>query len=96
MNNPHKEEVLRRLGMKEVVFLHFNQIHTLSPEAFVRDILINRLRAKALVCGYNYHFGRGASGNSETLQALCGKYQLALHIPVSYTHLDVYKRQIKH
>jgi len=39
----------------------------MSKEKFIEDILVNKLNAKNIVVGYNYHFGKGASGNSSDL-----------------------------
>lgn len=79
-DNKQKQALLYQYGMKEVVFLHFDQIQALSPEAFVTQVLVGRLQAKALVCGYNYHFGQKATGDAATLGRLCEKY--ALHLEV--------------
>jgi riboflavin kinase/FMN adenylyltransferase len=39
----------------------------LAAENFVTDFLIRSLGAAVAVCGYNFKFGKGASGDSETL-----------------------------
>ena len=44
----------------------------MSPEQFVDDILVARLKIKALVVGYDYAFGKGRRGNTDFLMA-CGK-----------------------
>lgn len=51
--------------------LDFQSIRELSPEEFVDKILIGQLNAGAVVCGYNYRFGKNAVGNADTLKALC-------------------------
>ena len=43
---------------------------SLSPEAFVRGILLDRCQLKELVIGHDHGFGRGRSGDVETLQRL--------------------------
>ena len=46
----------------------------MTPEQFVEDILLAKLRIKALVVGYDYAFGKGRRGNAEFLKA-CGEKQ---------------------
>ena len=48
----------------------FRMFAILSPGRFVRDVLIGELNAAAVVCGYNFTFGRGAVGNGALLSAL--------------------------
>jgi len=43
----------------------------LSPEAFFEDVLARQLEAKAIVEGYNFLFGRGRAGTTDTLRELC-------------------------
>ena len=54
----------------------FSEIRDMSPEEFFESILVKRLGAGAVVCGYNYRFGRGASGDAEMLKRLCGRYSV--------------------
>lgn len=62
----------------EVIFDDFAQIRGLSPAQFVRDILIRRLHAAHAVCGFNYRFGAGAAGDSDTLRSLLASYDVSL------------------
>ena len=50
--------------------LPFSAVRALSPEAFVRDILADKLGASAAVCGANYRFGHRAAGDADTLVTL--------------------------
>lgn len=43
----------------------------MRPEQFVTDILLEKLRIKALVVGYDYAFGKGRCGDTEFLKE-CG------------------------
>jgi riboflavin kinase/FMN adenylyltransferase len=44
---------------------------SLSPEAFFEDVLCGLFRAKAVVEGYNFRFGRARTGDTATLRTLC-------------------------
>lgn len=45
----------------------------LEPREFVDRILVERLRALAVVVGFNFRFGRGASGHFDDLRQLCAR-----------------------
>lgn len=66
-----KEAILERLGVEEVICPPFGEFCAMTPEQFVRDFLGKVLRAKELVCGFNYHFGRGGAAGVPELTALC-------------------------
>lgn len=67
-----KKELMESLGIDRVEVLPCNgETLSLSPEAFIDEILIGKLNAKALFCGFNYTFGKDALGNTLTLTSLC-------------------------
>jgi riboflavin kinase / FMN adenylyltransferase len=41
---------------------------SLEADAFVRDVLVERLRIKVLIIGYDFKFGRGGLGDVEVLR----------------------------
>jgi len=57
------------LGVDRLLLPPFSAIAGLSPEEFA-DLLTTRLHAKTVACGYDYRFGRGASGTAEDLRRL--------------------------
>lgn len=78
-----RTQMLRTMGFA-VETVSFAAIHTLPPDAFVRQILCDRLHAGAVSCGFNYRFGRDGAGDADTLRALCGErnIRLCVHEPV--------------
>ena len=80
MTRRDKVKVLEKIGMEQVIFADFRTIMHLSPEAFFHEILVKKLRAKALFCGFNYHFGKNAEGDSALLQRLCDESGIALTV----------------
>ena len=66
-----KEAVLEALGVREMICPAFAQMRDLSPEEFVTKILLQNLRAKVIVCGFNYRFGKAAAGDASLLRKLC-------------------------
>lgn len=77
-----KAAILEALGIERLFSPAFEAVRMLDPKAFVEGLLAKAMGAKLLVCGYNYHFGRGALGGVEDLRALC----LPLGIRVEVIH----------
>lgn len=50
------------------------ELSLLSPEEFISEILVKKLRAKNICIGFNFYFGHKASGNGQTLIDLSEKY----------------------
>jgi len=66
-----KKEILTQNGPDYVAFLPFTRrLSRLSPEDFVRRILVDRFRVRELVIGYDHGFGRARSGDIELLGRL--------------------------
>ena len=61
-------------GAQAICVVDFQEIMCLSPEAFVEQILVRRLHARALSCGYDYRFGGGCTGDAAKLRELCQGY----------------------
>ncbi|QDT08879.1 bifunctional riboflavin kinase/FAD synthetase [Stieleria marina] len=53
---------------------------SLSAEAFFQSLIVEQLQAKAIVEGPNFFFGRGRTGNVDTLAALCQQNQIRFTI----------------
>ena len=73
-----KEALIENCGTQLLVNATFDSVRNLSAEEFVTEVLIKRLNAKAILCGYNYRFGKGACGNVDTLKELCRNHSLQL------------------
>lgn len=67
-----KTELLGAVGLSLTFVLPFDRtIAAIQAEAFVDDLLLGRLGAAGLVCGYDFHFGQGRRGAPEMLQERC-------------------------
>lgn len=70
-----KLECFEANAMQVAVVLPFTrELAALSPEDFVRDILVHGLCLKHLVVGYDYAFGKARQGDFELLAALGQRY----------------------
>jgi riboflavin kinase/FMN adenylyltransferase len=66
-----KVELFRDMGIDLLIMAPFtHELSSLLPEDFVRNVLHNLLRVKAIIVGNNYRFGRGRRGNVMMLRKL--------------------------
>lgn len=73
-------EQFRRCGIAYAAIESFEAVRGLTPEAFVDTVLCGKLRASAVVCGFNFRFGRGGAGDVETLSRLLGERNIPLTV----------------
>lgn len=64
--------------IERVYVADFPSLAPLSPEDFVRHVLIERLHAAAVVCGFNYRFGAKAAGDVTLLAELLATHGVPL------------------
>ncbi len=68
---PERREILAQTPLDYVYFLRFDRrLAALGPEEFVRGVLLERCDMRELVIGHDHGFGRGRSGDVETLKQL--------------------------
>ena len=66
-----KKEILAQYGLDYVAFVAFTLAFSrYSPEEFVEEVLVRRLRARELVIGHDHGFGRGRAGDVSVLERL--------------------------
>ncbi len=76
-----KEEILAESGLDYAVFLPFTPVlMRYPPERFVEEVLIDRLRMRRLVIGYDHGFGRGRSGDVDTLRDIGERLGFDVHV----------------
>lgn len=64
-----KIELLEKYGVDHLIIYPFTkEFSRLTSLEFVRNILVNRIKTKRLVIGYNHHFGRNREGTFEHLK----------------------------
>lgn len=70
-----RSELISKLGIDIFVCYPFDaETANMLPSEFFEDILVSRLGAIHIVCGFNYTFGKGGKGNIDTLRALCSEH----------------------
>lgn len=67
----HRCDLLREAGADDVAVFSFDEaMASMSPEEFVRDVLVGSLAVRHIVVGEDFRFGRGAVGTVGTLEEL--------------------------
>lgn len=84
--NTFEEKVARleKAGLQHLIVFPFSmEFSRMSATEFVRDILVNQLKIKKLIIGYDHHFGRNREGSAENLKELAPIYHFEYEeIPV--------------
>ncbi len=85
LQSAERERLLTEMGVK-FEYISFKEIMNLTCREFVEDILLKRLNAAAVCCGWNYRFGRSNEGGCRELSELCDEFGVELHIS---DHVDL-------
>jgi|TARA_R100000322_G_scaffold92224_1_gene57407 riboflavin kinase/FMN adenylyltransferase len=70
-----KTSVLKQLGLDHLVIHPFTkEFSRLTAQQFVEDILVNQLKAKKIIIGYDHRFGRNRTADISTLKDFGEQY----------------------
>lgn len=71
-----KKQLLEAIGLDHLVVHPFTkEFSRLTAMEYVRDILVNRLKAKKIIIGYDHRFGRNRTANIEDLREFGETYE---------------------
>ena len=77
LTDSQKQNKFTQMQVEHIETIPFDaQIASLSPEAFVKQILFEHMHARHVVVGFNYTFGHKGAGNSTMLMELCKAYNI--------------------
>lgn len=80
-SNEEKYRIFNEFGIDIVYEIDFDEyIMKMTPEYFVKDFLMDSLKVRGIVVGFDYTFGFKASGNVEILKELTSKNNILLNI----------------
>ncbi len=72
--------LLGDMGVAACVVVHFNRSFAgIQPEKFIKDILIEKLKVKAVFVGNDFRFGKDRSGDILLFQRLAPTYGYEMH-----------------
>ena len=95
---PERLEILALSPLDYVVLLRFDRyLAGLTPEGFVREVLLERCAVRELVIGHDHGFGRGRSGDVETLRRLGAAHNFDVDVvePVDFGGQHVSSSRIR-
>lgn len=75
-----RHRLMEQQGISELIEEDFAAVRELSPAEFVDAVLLDKLHAAALSCGYNYRFGKNGAGDVALLQELCARRHIRLTV----------------
>ena len=95
--NEERLSILKAMGVQQVVQDDFKKLKDLEPGEFVEEVLVKRFNASKVFCGFNYHFGRGGTADSEALKELCSRYKIDVTVvdPVIFDDAPVSSTRIR-
>lgn len=77
----HRRTLIEELGIDYLVILKFTRaLSRLSPERFIKNILIDKLSSKEIYVGENFYFGKGGKAGIVTLKKLGVKFGFKVRI----------------
>jgi len=71
-----KKLIIERTGIDHLVIVPFTpEFSKLSPDDFIKEILVNKIGIKYFVIGFNHQFGKNREGNINNLKELGIRYK---------------------
>jgi len=84
-----KMMLIEKTGVDKVLCIEFTRdFAEISPSEFVTSVLVEKVGAKKIIVGYNYRFGRGKSGNVESLKETCASFGIDVEVVDALTAMD--------
>ncbi len=78
MSYEEKIEAFEEMGVYQLFIPKFSDIKSISAEDFFYEILLKKMRAGKLICGFNFRFGSRNSGDVLLLKKLCEQNDVEL------------------
>jgi len=70
-----KKKLIETHGIEVMLLIPFDaSFQNITPEIFIKDVLVDRLAVKEIFVGYDFKFGKGGTGNVEMLRQCAEKY----------------------
>ena len=91
-----RDELIAETGAGKRI-VPFREVRDMSCREFFEKILIGKLNAGGVCCGWNYRFGRNNEGGIEELKALCDEFGVMLKVtpPVDFDGSPVSSTRIR-
>ena len=93
-----KTLLIERSGMDILLCIEFTKIFSeLSPHDFVKAVLVEKVGARKVIVGYNYHFGKKKQGNPQTLKQIGSLFNIQVEVvePLTIEGITVSSSKIR-
>jgi riboflavin kinase/FMN adenylyltransferase len=75
-----KFSLLKGMGVKIICAPEFESVNNLSAEEFVDEILVDRMNAGHVSCGWNFKFSKNAAADADELKKLCAARKIGVTV----------------
>ena len=70
-----KVSLIKKAGIDRTIVLPFTrEFSEMSPEDFISEILVKKIRTAHLCIGYDHRIGKGGAADFDTISRICAKY----------------------
>jgi riboflavin kinase/FMN adenylyltransferase len=81
-----KLRLLASTGLDGAIVMSFDAaLASLTPDAFIKQVLVERCAVAGVVAGYDFHFGKGRAGTPDLLQAEARRLGFAVDIVPAFS-----------
>lgn len=98
IDTEEKKDLMEKMGADFLIMVQFDErISSLSPDMFVKDILIGKLNCSVAVVGFNFRFGKNRIGDTSMLKKLGQHYGFEVEVikPVKVNGVVVSSSEIR-
>lgn len=81
-----RDEIIAKTGAEKRI-VAFDAVRNMSCREFFEKILIGKLNAGGVCCGWNYRFGKNNEGGVDELRALCDEFGVQLMVSSPVDHM---------
>ncbi len=96
LQNSLRDELIAKTGAGKRI-VPFSEVRDMSCREFFEKILVGKLNAGGVCCGWNYRFGKNNEGGIEELKVLCEEFGVMLKVtaPVDFGGSPVSSTRIR-
>lgn len=80
ISKEQKDEILKKIGIDSVYYMPFKKIVNIEANDFIDKILIDKLNAKEISCGFNFYFANGGKNSALDLKDICENKGIKVNI----------------
>ena len=76
-----KAELLAEMGIEQLILLPFDRdLASLTPQQFVEQILVQKLKAREVSVGLDFRFGYQRQGSATDLKNIAANFEIGVHL----------------